>query len=127
MNLLSALVIPADPEQPVRDIGLNVDNSLKQLQELVGGSIEAVIVPEFADEPDGADVYATAYVNANGLGALPTNWRATDFMVPGAGMAWGSVVHGDFVLVGFVPSSGTHADLPARARNRARLIADEAG
>jgi hypothetical protein len=97
---------------------------LRQLQELVGGLIEALPIPDFVTDAD----RATAYVNEEGkMVGLPVNWAATDFMVPGVGLAFGDVIAGPMLLAGFDPRTGTHRDLPPGVAKRARLIASERG
>jgi hypothetical protein len=121
---MKALVIPVSG--PLEEVDLpDEDSQLAKLQQLVAGNIEAVVVPGFIE---GAEK-ATAYVNEDGkfLESCPPNMRATDFMVPGVGMFMGDYVAGTFVLCGFDPSTGEHADLPAPVIARARLIESEAG
>ena len=115
-----ALLIPA--EGPLREIEL--DGSLEQLQELVGGRIQALPLPDFID-PNGR---ATAYVNEEGKyeQADRPNMRATDFLVPGVGLFFGDHVAGDMLLCGFDSATGDHADLPDAVAARARLIEREA-
>jgi Domain of unknown function (DUF3846) len=62
-------------------------DGLEQMQELVAGLIQALPIPEFID-PSGR---STAYVNEEGkMIGLEPNMRATDFMVPGVGLFWGT-------------------------------------
>jgi hypothetical protein len=121
-----ALVVPV--AGPLVEVELVPDAgsgraTLTQLQELVGGMIEALPLPDFIA---GADA-ATAYVNEEGkLVGLEPNMRATDFMVPGVGLFWNDYIAGPFVLCGFDPRTGEHAELPAPVAARARLIEQEA-
>jgi Domain of unknown function (DUF3846) len=116
---LIALVIPV--EGPMEEIEL--DGSLKQLQTLVGGYIQALPLPAFADP----DERATAYVHEEGkLIGLEPNMRATDFMVPGCGLFFCDYIAGPFVLCGFDPRTGNHRELPEPVIRRARLIESEA-
>jgi hypothetical protein len=87
------LLIPA--EGPLQEITLGLDSStgehvstLDHLQTLVGGCIEAVPLPDFIP---GAD-RVIAYVNEEGKfdPACQPNMRATDFMVPGVGLFFGT-------------------------------------
>jgi hypothetical protein len=122
---MKALLIPV--EGPIEEIEL--DGTLDQLQTLVGGYIEAVPLPGFLPSADAA----TAYVNEEGK-FLPTtetylggfNGRATDFMVPGVGLFAGDFIAGPFLLCGFDPYKGEHAELPNDVIDRARLIEREA-
>ena len=117
-----ALVIPV--EGPVRELELGGENDLAVLQEVVGGLIQAVPLPDFI----GDNERATLYVNEEGKfsGDKP-NMRATDFMVPGIGLFWGDYVAGDAVVAGFNPGKGEHAELPEKVERRVRLVEREAG
>jgi hypothetical protein len=98
-------------------------DSLRTLQEAVGGFIEALPLPEFITGADGA----TCYINEEGkLEGLPFNGRATDFLVPGVGLFWGDAIVGPMVVVGFDPTSGEHRDIPPAVEARVRLIEREA-
>lgn len=118
---MQALLIPV--EGPLEAIEL--DGTLAQLQGLVGGNIEAVPLPGFI----GGAVHATSYVNEEGKfdPEHKPNMRATDFMVPGAGLFFGDYIAGPFLLCGFNAATGEHAELPAPVVRRARKIAREAG
>lgn len=124
-----ALVIPV--HGPLVEVDLVPDSdlpgarsSLAQLQDLVGGMIEAVDVPDFI----GGGSEATAYLNEEGkLLGLPPNMRATDFLVPGVGLHWNDYVAGPLVLCGFDLDTGKHRELPPGVVARARLIEQEAG
>lgn len=118
---MRALVIPV--EGPVREVQVPQESGLGVLQELVGGYIEALPLPEFVN-PDGR---ATAYVHAEGKfeGAGP-NMRATDFMVPGIGLFMGDHIAGPMVLMGFDPEVGVNEDVPDAVVRRVRLIEREA-
>jgi hypothetical protein len=119
---LKALVVPVDG--PVFEVELDPDNTLGQLQGLVGGLIQALPLPDFIPDADRASVY----VNEEGhvLG-LEFNGRGTDYMVPGCGIFFGDYIAGPFVLCGFNPRTGKHAELPQSVISRARLIEEEAG
>lgn len=119
----TALVIPA--EGPVREVELPPTDCLAQLQELVGGRIEALPLPEFID-PRGK---ATAYINEEGKfdPDCRPNPRATDLLVPGIGLFPGDYIAGTMVLVGFDGLTGEHTPtLPQRVIDRVRLIEHEA-
>jgi hypothetical protein len=117
---LTALLVPvAGPMETIE-----LDGSLGQLQGLVGGLIQAIPLPNSID-PEGT---ASAYVNEEGhLIGLEPNMRATDFMVPGSGIFFGDWIAGPFILCGFDPIRGKHAQLPEPVIRRARLIESEAG
>lgn len=126
---MRALLIPV--EGPCEEIDLLPDEAqdaapggrLLQLQLLVGGYIEALVCPDFIRDAD----LATMYANEEGkLHQLPINRRATDFLVPGVGLAWGDYVAGPVVLAGFDPETGETRDLPEPVARRARLIEAEA-
>jgi Domain of unknown function (DUF3846) len=108
--------------RPVEVVAL--DGRLEQLQDLVGGMIEAIPIPTFIDHKH----RSTAYVNEEGkfLGLEP-NMRATDFLVQGVGLHFGDHIAGPLLLAGFDPESGDHADLPECVAARIRLIEREAG
>jgi hypothetical protein len=116
---LEALVIPVlGPVQPV-----TLDDTLEQLQGIVGGLIQALPVPDFIC-PGGR---ATVYVNEDGK-ADPNcapNFRATDFLVPGVGLFWGDYIAGPMIVAGFDPRTGNHAPLPETVEQRVRLIEQE--
>lgn len=116
---MKALVIPVTG--PVTEIELN--DTLEQLQALVGGLIQAVPVPEFI----AADDSATVYVNEEGKfdPDCKPNMRATDFMVPGIGLMFGDWIAGPMIVAGFDPRTGNHAELPAAVEKRVRLIESE--
>lgn len=116
---MQALLIPV--EGPLIEID-TLDGGLSQLQGLVNGNIEAVPVPGFIRD----SYHTTAYVNDEGKFTEQPNMRATDFMVPGVGLFAGDYVAGPFVLAGFDPNTGEHAELPNAAIRRARLIEREA-
>jgi hypothetical protein len=119
---MKALVIPV--EGPVKEIELSDNGSqLDELQAAVGGSIEAIRLPEFID-PDGT---STAYIHEEGKFVCEPNMRATDFMVPGVGLFFGDYIAGPLVLCGFNPTTGENADVTDRVARRVRKIAREAG
>lgn len=113
------VVIPVEGPIEVREI----EDDLTSLQQLVGGYIEALPVPEFIP---GADE-ATIYVNDDKAGLVP-NMRATDFMVPGVGIFFGDYVAGTMLLLGFDITRGEHTpSVPQALVARAKLIEREAG
>jgi hypothetical protein len=121
---MNVLLIPV--EGPLVELELEPGESgarLRQLQELVGGFVQALPLPDFIP---GAE-RATAYINEEGRDVLPPNMRATDYLVPGVGLWWGDYVSGPMVLAGFDPVRGVHRELPAPVAARARLIEQEAG
>jgi hypothetical protein len=123
---MKALVIPS--EGPLFEVELKPNDdgsSLKQLQELVGGYIQALPLPEFIPGSD----HATAYVNEEGKfdPDCKPNMRATDFFVPGIGIFAGDYIAGACVLCGFDPEVGENRDVPQAVVDRARLIESEAG
>lgn len=116
-----AVIIPAEGPE-FREI----EDGLDALQQLVGGNIEALPIPEFIR---GADE-ATAYVNEDGKDNpdCRPNMRATDLMVPGVGILFGDYVAGTMVLLGFDITRGEHTPtVPQALVDRAKLIAREAG
>lgn len=115
-----ALLIPV--EGPLQEVEL--DDTLEQLQEIVGGNIQDVPVPSFLPSAE----EATAYVNEDGkyLESCEPNMRATDFMVPGVGIFYGDYIAGPMLLCGFNPGTGEHVQLPKDIIERARLIEREA-
>lgn len=121
-DVVSGLLIPVDG--PVVEIDLTSADNLEALQAAVGGWIEPIVVPSFIP---GAD-RSTVYVNEEGkiLGLEP-NMRATDFLVPGFGIAFGDVIRGPMVVTGFDPVTGDTAELPGAVRRRVRKIEQEAG
>ena len=115
---MQALLIPVSgPLQEVETVP-----GLDGLQKIVGGNIEAINLPEFADRSN----RSTAYINEEGKYLCEPNMRATDFMVPGVGLFPGDYIAGPFLLCGFDPMTGEHAELPKSVINRARLIEREA-
>lgn len=130
-----AVVIPDDPSQPIKELDHNPEYA--ELRELLDcRTVEAVPVPALNVRPgritETDSNASTAYIDEDGKiavqdGDAEANMRATDFMVPGAGLFWGDYIAGTFILVGFDPSTGEHRRLPAGVVARARLIADEAG
>lgn len=122
--MTKALLIPVEGPVVELELSANSTERLRQLQEGVGGWIEAVSLPSFIPRAN----RATAYVNEEGkLEGLPINRRATDFMVPGVGLMWGDYIAGPFIVVGFDPSSGDETDVPESIIRRVRLIEREAG
>jgi hypothetical protein len=120
-----ALVVPA--EGPIEQIRLRevADSALAHLQELVGGDIEAVPLPDFITGYDAT----TAYINGEGKfnPDCKPNMRATDFFVPGVGLFYGDYIAGTMVLVGFDARTGKHRrKLPEGVTKRIHLIAREA-
>jgi hypothetical protein len=123
--LANAIVIPSqDPIYEIELVPSDDETSLDQLQNLVGGSIEAVPLPDFIGDAH----LATAYVNEDGKYTpdCAPNMRATDFMVPGAGLFYGDYIAGTMVVTGFDLDTGEHADIPEAAERRIRKIEREA-
>jgi hypothetical protein len=107
----TAVVIPADEDEPVRRVVLNDDgdSSLRQLQEIVGGNIEAV--------PYHASSEVTTYVHEEGKyvfveedGTAKVNARATRLMAPG--LFAGDWIAGPLVVCGFDAETGENRDCP---------------
>ncbi len=124
VHSVRGLVIPVTG--PVEELLLGSDDgpALAQLQEAVGGWIEAVGMPPVCA---GAD-HATCYINEEGkLEQLPFNGRATDLVVPGIGLAWGDYIAGPMVVLGFDPRTGKNQSIPPGVERRVRLIESEAG
>jgi hypothetical protein len=94
---VSAVLIPADEEQPVRRIAVD---GLDDLQQAVGGCIEAI--------PYHADDAITTYVNEEGKFECEPNPRATRLLGPG--LFAGDFVAGDVVVCGFDAATGENAD-----------------
>lgn len=124
---VTALVIPV--EGPLETIVLPVGtvgpfDSLAKLQELVGGYIQALPLPDFLNREHG-----TVYINEEGKYASGKfgqfNSRATDFMVPGIGIFFGDYIAGPAILAGIGPDGET-TSIPAAVVDRARLIESEA-
>jgi hypothetical protein len=118
------LLIPV--EGPVEELHIYGPDgaSLRQLQEAVGGYIEAVDLPDFIRDAR----RAVCYVNEEGkLTGLPFNGRATDLLVPGVGLMWGDSIAGPMVVCGFDADDGSNTDIPAGVERRIRLIESEAG
>ena len=120
-----ALVIPVEGPITEIEVGRPGGGDLAVLQEHVGGLIQALPLPDFIRDAD----KATGYVNEEGKFEpdCKPNMRATDFMVPGVGLFFGDYIAGTFILAGFNPRNGTHAELPQSVIDRARLIEREAG
>jgi len=113
--MTKALLIPV--EGPLEEIELVPDGGaqLDQLQQLVGGYIQAVNLPEQIESD------ATAYINEEGkLTGLPLNRRASIFMM-GALMT-GDFIVGPFLLCGFDPKRGVNTDVPDDVIERARIV-----
>lgn len=119
------LLIPVTGPVEELSIGTGGDHyQLLQLQQLVGGWIEAVGIPEFVTDSE----RATAYINEEGkLEQLPFNGRATDLLVPGVGLFFGDYIAGPMVVCGMDIARGENADIPPGVEARIRLIESEAG
>jgi hypothetical protein len=101
-SIITALHVPAELDQPVRLV--KIAPTLDTLQSLVGGYIEAVT-------RDGV----AAYINDEGKHmGLPTNARATSYMLDARMIFPFDLVVGDLVLVG-VDADGMDTDIPAAA------------
>ena len=120
---VKALVIPVEGPLEEIDLPKATGESLKKLQEIVGGYIETVPIPSFIKDGN----RATAIINEEGkyLPDCAPNMRATDFMVPGRGIGWGDYIAGNMVLIGY-EGYGDHCDVPEGVVARARLIEEEA-
>ena len=101
MAAVSAVLIPADVDEPVRRITVD---GLDGLQAAVGGSIEAVDTATLGDQ-------LTSYVNENGKydGSEP-NPRATTLMGPS--LFAGDFIAGPLLICGFDPRTGENRDCP---------------
>ncbi len=111
----TALLIPADEELPVRRVDLDGSDGagLRQLQDLVGGHIEALPVPD-------ADLI-TAYGHDEAkLIGLDKNARATRLMGPI--LFAGDHIAGNLVVCGFDPSTGENTDLPEGFETRLNQV-----
>jgi len=110
MQTVRAIVIPANAEEPIHEIGLTgnpSDGYLDALQALVGGLIEAV---PWSGAPD--DV--TLYVNEEGKfdqDANPRNDRATRMLRPGTGLFLGDWIAGALVIAGLDRRTGETVSL----------------
>jgi Domain of unknown function (DUF3846) len=101
MAAVSAVLIPVNPEQPVRRI--NVDG-LGDLQAAVGGHIEAVDTSILGDR-------LTSYINADGkYNGCEPNPRATTLLGPG--LFAGDFIAGPLLVCGFDPELGENRDCP---------------
>ena len=96
---ITALLVPADQALPVRTI--EIAPTLDTLQSLVGGYLEAVTRDRVA-----------AYLNEEGkyLG-VPTNPRATAYMLQARMIFPFDVIAGDLVLIG-IDADGRDSDVP---------------
>ncbi|MFD6699403.1 DUF3846 domain-containing protein [Microbacterium sp. NPDC060117] len=106
--MVRGLVIPADDEQPLREIDVSVPDAVAQA---VGGLMEAVDLIDFG---------ATVYVNESGvLQRMPFNSRATFlwwYYVPSSrGRAR---LVGDAIIVGLPDDDGADSDLPDAAHQQ---------
>lgn len=101
MAAVSAVLIPADPAEPVRRITVQ---GLAGLQAAVGGDIEAVDTAVLGQQ-------LTSYINADGKcnGSAP-NARATQLLGPG--LFAGDFIAGPLVVCGFDPREGENRDCP---------------
>lgn len=117
------LVIPVIAPLMEVELPLGTRSQLAMLQELVGGNIEALPVPAQIDPAE----RTTVYLNEESKYECEPNMRATDFMVPGVGIAWRDYIAGPLVICGFDPIRGVNTDVSEAMIRRARLIADEAG
>lgn len=120
-----AFVIPCDSAKACYFVDIpDNDGSLLTLQGIVGGYIEAIRCPVFVED----HLRSTIYINEEGkyTDACTFNSRATDFMVPGAGLFAGDYIAGNMILLGFDDETGENADVPPGLWQRAALIAAEA-
>lgn len=113
MSSFRAVVIrPNEAAQAV-----TIERGLEPLQEIVGGMIEALPMPDWRmdGQTDRAD--ATCYVNEEGKfvcvdenGVPKINMTGTIFMLPNL---WkGDYIVGPLILCGFNPAKGENEDLP---------------
>ena len=94
---MKALRIPVSGPTELVD----VDVTLKWLQEQVGGFIEHVYVYEVLTDQGRRHVDACVWLNEEGkLNSLPVNPRATDFCALTIGGWFRDVIVGDVVIVG---------------------------
>ncbi len=102
--MITALVIPADEEQPLRLDHLDAAD-LSGFQRLVEGHIEAVLL----SRPD-----ATLYVNEDGKNnGLELNERATAIAwLHNSGIRFHDVIVGDTVIVGSPDPDGNDVSAP---------------
>ena len=101
MPAVNAVLIPADPGEPVRRVTVD---GLHGLQAAVGGDIEAVDTAVLGDQ-------LTSYINAEGKfnGSQP-NPRATELLGPG--LFAGDFIAGPLLICGFDPDEGENRDCP---------------
>jgi hypothetical protein len=101
MAAVSAVLIPANPEQPVQRISVD---GLDDLQAAVGGSIEAVDTAVLGER-------LTTYINADGkYNGCEANPRATTLLGPG--LFAGDFIAGPLLVCGFDPALGENRDCP---------------
>jgi hypothetical protein len=105
--MVTGFVIPADSEQPLRQIDVSIPDAVAQA---VDGFMEAVDLPAFG---------ATLYVNEEGLlRHLPFNSRATFlwwYHVPPARQH--AMLVGDAVIVGLPDLDGADTAVPSEAQS----------
>ena len=102
MPAVSAVLIPADPGEPVRRVTVD---GLAELQAAVGGDIEAVDTAILGDR-------LTSYINADGkFNGCQPNPRATELLGPG--LFAGDFIAGPLLVCGFDPDEGENRDCPA--------------
>jgi Domain of unknown function (DUF3846) len=94
---MDALVVPADPNEPVRAIDLNSgDGSLSNLQREVGGLIDIVAHPE-----GDLVINDEGRINGSPVNVRVTHWVLNDSTMAQEGKAWeGAVLYGDIVVTG---------------------------
>lgn len=111
-----ALLIPV--EGPLQEISL--DGTLEQLQQLVGGHIDALPLPSLVRDAN----HATAYIHGEGKfvysGADGVNVRASAVMGP-MFMAL-DYIAGPMLVCGFDPERGENAALPETVASYVRAI-----
>lgn len=97
---MEALIIPANPEQPIERKELDGYDGLSNA---VGGWIESVPFPDRGD--------VSVFINEEGkIHGLPMNQRATEMLA--SVLFAGDFIVGDAVIVGFDPETGDSIDCP---------------
>jgi hypothetical protein len=114
---MKAYVIPAQGQCRVVDIP--DDDSLSTLQQLVGGYIDHVPVPEFVYGWE----HATAWINDEGKfnPDCEPNLRATLFFGPLL-LEHNDYIAGTMVLCGYDPNTGDNADVPDSVTKWVKVI-----
>jgi Domain of unknown function (DUF3846) len=103
MAIILGVLIPADTRCPIKQV--QIDNTLEEMQKLVGGQIETTDIPEELE----ARGPVTVFFNESKAFALRRNDRAMkvvdhDYL--------SKYIYGDFVIFGFDPETGDSTDSP---------------